>query len=97
LFTEDYIQTFDLIISTIGFGKYHLKVYLLSLLLFLIIGSDSINNVLILPRIQNNWPHTFISFYLISWVSIFKMVGELLAFFFLDKFGRRIPALIGLF
>jgi len=84
--------SFDTILSRVGFGKYHYKLFLILGLLGMADGSESMVISFIVPVFQKQYKPTFnLESFLGTSVYVGYFIGSLLSGYFSDKYGRRRP------
>ena len=89
---------FDTILSTIGFGKYQLKTYLIMGLLAMSEGAQVMAFTLMVPVLANQWGISdFINSLQASLIFVSFLIGSVLSGQFSDRYGRRRPCIYSSF
>jgi len=87
--------SFDRLLEKIGFGRYHLKVFLILGLLGIADGSESMVISFIVPIFEQVYPNSSINIEAVLGTCVYfgYLIGSLLSGYFSDKYGRRRPVL----
>jgi len=87
--------SFDSLLEKIGFGRYHLKVFLILGLLGIADGSESMVISFIVPIFEQVYPNSSINIEAVLGTCVYfgYLIGSLLSGYFSDKYGRRRPVL----